>query len=286
MMQALVVQRDIVRDLARFDYLARRVQLLQLGHSPGAIRRGVSAGSILSPRRGWLCTSDAPTDASRAVQLGGRLGGSSALRSYGVWADETDLIVATPSNASRLPALNRGERRVWLDDRFPQISDRQWRVSVLDALLQHASLVDRPSLVASVDSALNSRQLTPASFAKLIETLPAHLRRIRHDVDGRSMSGTESKLRLACIAAGLRVELQASIDRVGLVDLLVDGWLIVEVDSRQFHDEQIAQHRDRVRDGNAVLGNYGNLRFDYQLVQFELDWCIEVILVRLKSGRP
>ena len=100
------------------------------------------------------------------------------------------------------------------------------------------------------------------------------------------MSGTESKLRVACVSAGLCVESQASIDRVGFVDLLIDDWLIVEVDSRQFHDELIHQHRDRVRDGNAVLGNFGNLRFDYQLVQFELDWCVEVILARLKTGRP
>ena len=100
------------------------------------------------------------------------------------------------------------------------------------------------------------------------------------------MSGTESKLRMACVAAGLRVEPQASIHRVGFVDLLIDDWLIVEVDSRKFHDQPTSQHRDRVRDGNAVLGSFGNLRFDYQLVQFELDWCVEVILARLRTGRP
>ncbi len=100
------------------------------------------------------------------------------------------------------------------------------------------------------------------------------------------MSGTETKLRITCVQAGLRVDIQASIERVGFVDLLVDGWLVVEVDSHKHHDEPIQQHKDRVRDGNATLGGYGHLRFDYALVQFELAWCMEVIFARLASGRP
>ena len=147
-------------------------------------------------------------------------------------------------------------------------------------------MVDRASLIASVDSALNQRLLSHAELVILADALPERLSGVVRQVDARAMSGTESKLRVACIGVGLKVELQASIDRVGFVDLLIDGWLIVEVDSRQFHDEPKPQHRDRVRDGNAVLGGFGHLRFDYQLVQFELDWCIEVILSRLKSGRP
>jgi hypothetical protein len=70
----------------------------------------------------------------------------------------------------------------------------------------------------------------------VIDALPEQLRGIRRQADGRSMSGTESKLRVACISAGLRVDPQASIAHVGFVDLLIDGWLIVEADSREFHD--------------------------------------------------
>ena len=159
-------------------------------------------------------------------------------------------------------------------------------MSVIDALLQHASVVDRPSLIASADSAIHKRQISALEFRLLVDALPEHLRGIGRQVDGRSMSGTESKLRVACVSAGLLVEPQASIVHVGFVDLLVDDWLIVEVDSREFHDGATQQHTDKVRDGNAVLGSFGTLRFDYQQVQFELEWCIEVILARLKSGRP
>lgn len=238
------------------------------------------------PRRGWISSHSAPAKAVRALELGGVLGGSSALESYGIWADGDDLVVATAPNASRLLPLAPGERRIWAITRFPSHGQRQWRASVIDALLHHAHAVDRPSLIASIDSALHQRLLSANDLAHLLAALPSHLRGIRKQLDSRSMSGTESKLRVACTAAGLRVEPQAGIDRVGLVDLLIDDWLIVEVDSRRFHDEPTSQHRDRIRDGNAVLGNFGNLRFDYPLVQFELKWCLEVILARLGNGRP
>lgn len=270
----------------RFGGLARRSRLRELGASTRAVSLAVERGVLLVPRRGWVCTPAAPPEAVRAIELGGLLGGASALRSHGIWADGTELVVATAPTASRLPPVAANERRVWMNPRFAISSARPWRVSVLDALLQHATVADRPSLVASVDSALNTRRMTKSDFGLLLAALPQHLRGIRREVDGRSMSGTETKLRLACVAVGLRVELQASVANVGFVDLLIDGWLIVEVDSHQFHDAPTYQHNDRIRDGNAVLGGFGNLRFDYQMVQFELDWCIHVILARLKSGQP
>jgi very-short-patch-repair endonuclease len=278
--------RDLIRDVNRLGGVARRSQLIALGASAASIKRSVAGGLLESPRRGWMCSSLAPAEARRAVELGGILGGWSALRSHGIWTDGADLVVATAPTASRLPPLGRGERRVWSSPRFPDSSGRLWRVSVIDALIQHAGMVDRPSLIASIDSALHQRGLGNACLLSLISALPECLRGIRPQLESRWMSGTESKLRIACISAGLRVEPQSSVNHVGFVDLLIDGWLIVEVDSGQFHDQPTSQHRDRVRDGNAVLGNYGHLRFDYQLVQFELDSCLDVILAQLKMGRP
>ena len=233
-----------------------------------------------------MCARNVSGDRLRAVELGGKLGGSSALASYGIWVDGDELIVVSSPTASRLPPTAPGEVRLWAKERFPEPSGVEWRVSVRDALLHLATAVDVPSLVASIDSALYTHRLQPSELASLIEALPRQLRYVRGLLDARAMSGTETKLRLACIRAGLKVELQASVARVGFVDLFIDDWLIIEVDSHKHHDEPIQQHKDRVRDGNAVLGGYGCLRFDYALVQFELDWCVEVILARLATGRP
>jgi very-short-patch-repair endonuclease len=278
--------KDHLQQIRRLGGIARTAQLRNLGASTRSIKQSVSDGRLVVPRRGWVNSRDADRSAVRAIELGGSLGGASALRVHGIWADGDDLIVVTPPTASRLAPPQPGERRVWTLPRFPDGSERLWRAGVVDALLQQAAIVDRPSLVASIDSALHQQLLTSASLERLVAAPPQHLRSVRRQVDSRSMSGTETKLRLACIGAGFRVEPQASIDRVGFVDLLVEGWLIIEVDSRKHHDAPIPQHRDRVRDGNAVLGKFGSLRFDYQLVQFDLEWCMQVVLARLNSGRP
>ena len=59
---------------------------------------------------------------------------------------------------------------------------------------------------------------------------------------------------------GCRVELQVSIDGVGRVDFVVDGWLIIECDSREFHEGWEAQKRDRRRDIAAAALGYTTIR--------------------------
>ena len=54
---------------------------------------------------------------------------------------------------------------------------------------------------------------------------------------------------------GCDVDLQVSIDGVGRVDLLVNGWLIIECDSKQFHSDWNQQRVDYQRDrALAALG--------------------------------
>lgn len=278
--------RDLGKDLARAGGLTTREALTALGHSEHSLRLATKTGRATIPRRGWIGCAAAAPEAMRAVQLGGRLGGRSALQSYGIWVDDGPLVDSCSPSASRLPELRTGEVRTRRRTKFAESGATPWRVSVRDALLQLSTMVDRSSLIASLDSALYTRKLHPTQLAGLIAALPERLRSVRHEIDARAMSGTETKLRLACVAAGMRVQIQVSIPSIGIVDLLIDDWLIVEVDSKKHHDEPIQQHKDRVRDGSAVLGRLGHERFDYALIQYELPWCVEVILARLAEGRP
>ncbi|HEY4267441.1 MAG TPA: hypothetical protein VGM94_04530 [Galbitalea sp.] len=173
-----------------------------------------------------------------------------------------------------------------MTEKFAGLDDRRWRVSLEDALLQHARIVSDLSVIASVDSALYQHLLRGDRAREVIQLMPARLHSIQNELDAAAMSGTESKLRVALCRAGLRVRSQVFIAGVGIVDLLVDDWLIIEVDSAKHHDKQVAQHRDRVRDGASVIGKWGYLRFDYELVQSSLDWCVRVTVSRLESGRP
>jgi hypothetical protein len=223
----------------------------------------------------------------RAVALGGRLGGASALESFGVWAGHRPgLVVAVLPGASRLPPLSPGESRLWAADRFPTESDRVFRVSLRDAIIQHARVAIRAELIATVDSALHHGLLGEFELAELLAALPERVRPSRRELDAASMAGTESLLRVDLRAQGYRVETQASIRKVGQVDLLVDGWYIVECDSREFHDGDAQQTADRRRDGEATLARYGSARFTYSQVMFRRDWCLAVVAAGLAAGRP
>jgi hypothetical protein len=279
--------RDIRRDLATCLGLARREQLLALGHTAYAVRAAVRRGTVTVPRRGWVAAADSSPRALRAVVLGGRLGGTSALASYGIWVDDDEtLVVSCVPTASRLPPTAAGERRVWMAEAFARPSPQRWRVSVGDALLQLAATATREELIASIDSAINLRLLPPDELERLLAALPERLGAVGRHVDGSAMSGTETRMRLMLRAAGYRVECQVALPGIGVVDMVVDGWLILELGSRKHHGDPVQQARDRARDGNAVLSAYGHERFMWSHVRYEPHWCLAVVEQRLVDGPP
>ena len=279
------MMRSLARRLEAAGNLATVAQLAERGHGPSEIANAVSAGGLWRPRRGWVAMSGASADALRAVQLGGRLGAGSALASYGIWVDDNaELAVSCPSTASRLPPLAATERRLWAEELFPALSDKRWRVSVMDALLQLGRNAPRDSLIASVDSAIQLRFITRAELRLLLAALPRRLQGVGREIDGFAMSGTETHMRLALRRAGYQVQSQVRLPGIGTVDLLVDGWLIIELDSRKYHGGADNQLRDRARDGNAVLGSYGHERFVWEQVRGSMDWCMNVVEHRLRTG--
>jgi very-short-patch-repair endonuclease len=279
--------RSIAVDMSRFGGLALRSDLFALGHSRSEIRRAVATGQLTVPRRYWVATDSAPPAGRRAVFLGGRLGGASALVSYGVWVDDTEpLVVSCARTSSRLPALLPGERRSYLRVQFLEGGDYRWRVSLPDAVLQHAQTCSRDELIAVLDSALHRGLLRWNQLDPLLAAIPRRMCPSSGDLDAKSMSGTESHIRIALRRTGYHVETQVDVPTVGFVDLLIDGWFIVECDSREHHDGVHSQTRDRRRDGNAARTGYASARFSYSQIMFEMPWCLDVVASGLARGRP
>ena len=277
---------NLAFDLRRSGGLAHSAQLRSWGHTPRDIRAAIEAGAACRIRRSWIASSAANPDALRAVAARGVLGGESALRSHGIWVSRhTGLCVVSAPTASRLPALGPGEYRIRRE--CAAAPGTPWRVGVVDALAQHLPRIDDDHhAVATLDSALNRRLLTPAGLEALMRRMPRRVRRLRGRLDGRAESGLESLLRLAIEDEGWTVESQVEVARVGRVDLVIDGWLVIEADGSTWHDDHEAIDRDRERNGALVLREYRWHRFGYAQVMDDLAGCIAVIRALLAGGRP
>lgn len=83
---------------------------------------------------------------------------------------------------------------------------------------------------------------------------------LRGLIESRSESGAESLMRVLFRALGCHVDVQVSLPGVGRVDLIIDGWLIVECDSKAYHEDWKSQLRDRRRDIAAAGLGYTTIR--------------------------
>ncbi|WP_166791657.1 endonuclease domain-containing protein [Cryobacterium frigoriphilum] len=173
-----------------------------------------------------------------------------------------------------------------MTERFPRHTDIRWRMSVADSLLQFAGLGAGCDAIASMDSALNKGLVSPSELEQVIALLPRRLRRLLGRLDGRAQSGLETLLRIAAEDAGWTVQIQVVISRVGRVDVLIDGWLVIELDGARWHDDDQSRDEDSRRDAELTLLGYRYHRFRSRQVLDEMPLCLAVIRTILASGRP
>jgi very-short-patch-repair endonuclease len=106
----------------------------------------------------------------------------------------------------------------------------------------------------------------------LFSQLPQRAQPLLALIDASAESGLESLARLRLRGVAKRVETQVVIPGIGRgggsgrVDLLLDGWLAIELDGDEFHDPKV----DRVRNSALVRLGYRVHRFGYEQTVF--DW--------------
>lgn len=148
---------------------------------------------------------------------------------------------------------------------------------VVDALTQ-AILCQSPRMaVATVDSAWHLGLVDGNDVAEVFRRLPRRYRRLQRLLDSRAESGTETLVRLMLRGLGIRPQLQVKIETVGYVDLLVDGWLIIECDSRAHHGDWAARLRDLRRDAAALRLGYATLRLAAEDILYRPDEVLQLI---------
>ncbi|GAB3807102.1 hypothetical protein GCM10028798_30920 [Humibacter antri] len=154
------------------------------------------------------------------------------------------------------------------------------------ALAQLARREEVLHAVASIDSALHIGAISRHQLDQLFAVLPRRLRRMRTLLDARAESGIESILRVALVLAGMRVDVQVRIPGCGRVDLVVNGWLVIETDGDAWHSTRSQRERDRARDAALVLRGMRQHRFGHDQIMNDTDGCVEVVRVLLADGRP
>jgi very-short-patch-repair endonuclease len=94
---------------------------------------------------------------------------------------------------------------------------------------------------------------------------------LRGLIDGRAQSGPETLVRLMLHRLGASVDLQVEFDDVGFVDLVVNGWLVIECDSKAHHSDWEQQLKDYRRDLALAQRGYIVLRLVAEDIMYNHD---------------
>lgn len=264
------------------------------GLTRARIAAAVRTGRLIRTRRGFYVAPTTPDVIVRAGRVGGRLTCLSLLVLLGVFVMRTDrLHVHLPRSASRMrsphsrrvrlePRSRRGVRLHWMP-LIDAVDRDSTCVSVVDALA-HAVLCQTPrAAIATLDSALHLGYVTSVEIAEVFRALPAKYRALHPLLDGRAESGPETLMRLLLRGLGCRVELQVEFDGIGRVDLVVDRWLVIECDSREFHQDWEQQMRDRDRDLALAAGGFVTLRVTASQIMYRQDEVLAAVKGLLAS---
>jgi len=116
-----------------------------------------------------------------------------------------------------------------------------------------------------VDSALQKRLVTAEEISRTLRgpgstAALAALERC----NARSRSAIETLARLALEDAGLRVDAGVVMEGVGEVDLVVEGFVVVECDGFAYHSGRKEYRQDRRRDRALAARGYVVLRFTWE----------------------
>ncbi|MHC5795177.1 hypothetical protein ACVXZ4_03385 [Lacisediminihabitans sp. FW035] len=274
--------------------VADRRTLLAFGATGAGLTSAVRGGYLLRPRRDHYALPGTPTRVIQAVRVGGRLGCVSALHLRGAFAmDSAVPHIHLLRSASRLRSPH--SRSIALGESARGDSVLHWwplldstdvsehAVGVREAVAQAVRCQMPWHAIATLDSVLHLGLLSLDELDALFRQLPERCLPLLGQLDGRAEAGQESILRLLMWQIGLHCELQVEVRGVGRVDMIVEGILILEADSRLAHEGWEMHVRDRNRDIDAARQGYMSLRPAYQRTMFDPAAVQEAVLALLAA---
>ena len=264
---------DIAALVHALGGIAQKQQLVRRGATDLDLTRAVKSGSVTRARQGWYSTLPSADPRFRAVRVGGRLTGISAVAAMGGWVlGEHPLHVAVPQNAARLRSQwDRRRRRTMEPDGVMVHWDLDGHdtgtvhtVSLATALRQ--VVLDEPfeQAVAALDWAMHFGQFDEIDLHRLIRSLPADFAKLPEwiDIACESLPESLSRTRMRLREHSMRSQVELSTGE--RLDLLVDGTVGLETDGERFHVDRFEQ--DRLKDLAIALDGYHGIRVSARTV--------------------
>ena len=268
-----------------FGGFAHKNQLVVRGARDRDLTRAVRAGEVSRVRRGWYTTRQLDTPAARAVRIGGRLTGLSAIAEWGGWVLSAPILhVSVPDNSARLRPTGKNVRVHW-DVLALNARGTATSVGLVDALIRVVLDENPETAVAALDWALHSGRLELFEFEQLVLALPSEDQWVSEWVDRSCESLPESLSRTRLRQAGHIVRSQVPLG-AQRIDLLANEVVALETDGDEFHRDHF--ERDRRRDVAIAAAGYLPLRVPARMVFYEWPLVVRAIdqLLHTHAGRP
>ena len=237
-----------------------RSDLVHRGLTGRLIAESVARGELQHVRRDRYALPSTHRDIVEAVRIGGRVSCLSLLALLGVFVFRCrELHVLVTPGSSRLRVARDGKVVLhW--KALTSVRESLHAAPLIDAVA-HSVLCQAPrEALATLDSVLHHGLLTRDDLVTMFAALPARFRPLLALVDPSAGSGSETFMRLLLRTMGVAYETQVYLEGVGYVDFVVDGWLIIECDSKEFHEGWEKQMQDRERDIAAARLGFVTVR--------------------------
>ena len=255
---------DVSKALELCGGAARRPALARLGVDDASLRRAVRAG-VLQPARGHYALPTASPEIVATLRNRELLTCVSAAPHYGLWtlhAPAARHVHHRREDAVRnTPAVHHAGLHLPPPDGMPVAALADVLIHALRCLPFAESLVMVECAVSRGDMTLDFLR------ARLTGNRNGPAREVLRWVDRGAESLLETLARTYFRQAGIRVETQVYLDRVGYVDLLLDGWLVVELDGRH-HADWAQVKKDHRRNNESVVQGFTALRYYYSDVVY------------------
>jgi very-short-patch-repair endonuclease len=238
--------------------VARTGTLLKAGFSERSIRSLVAAGQIARLRHGVVALPGAAPDLVAAVLANGLLCCASAAPHHQLWRlrDPDRLHLLCRHGAAAGVVIHRGSV---VPPEFPKPI-----AGLTDTLLHALRCLPPVEAAILVESALlQGRTGLDYLGTRLPGNRNGAARKVLELVDGTADSAIEVVARLLFRSQGIHTETQVDLPGIGIVDFLLEGFLIVEVDGNS-HLQPGQVRKDRRRNNASTLSGYAVLRYGYQ----------------------